>query len=134
MALNVQRAGPNDQAACAAVFVATVTQTFPDEPPEGRTIAAYAASVAGEEQWMAVLDRRTIAYISVYWKTNFIHSLYVLPEFQGQGVGKALLDTVLCCMRGDAELKTDKGNARAYAFYRHLGWFLSFPKIVIFIM
>ena len=118
----IRRAGPNDQAACAAVFIATVTATFPTEPPEGRTAAAYANSVAGEEQWAAFLNGRIIGYISVYWPTNFIHSLYVLPAHQGRGVGTALMKTVLTCAQGDLELKTDKGNRRAYDFYRRQGW------------
>lgn len=122
MGINIRRAGPNDQAACAAIFIATLTHAFPNEPAEARTAAAYAASVVDEEQWVAIVSGRIIAYISVYWPTNFIHSLYVLPEFQDQGAGRALIDTVLGCAQGDVELKTDKGNERAYAFYRHLGW------------
>ena len=119
---DIRRAGPNDQAACAAIFIATVSATFPNEPAEGRTAAAYAASVAGEEQWIARLNGKIIGYISVYWPTNFIHSLYILPNCQGQGAGKALLETVRQCALGDLELKTDKGNQRAYAFYRRQGW------------
>ena len=118
----IRRAGPADQAACAAIFVATVGATFPNEPPEGRTVEAYAASVRGEEQWVALVGHEIIGYISVYWPTNFIHSLYVLPTYQGQGAGRALLRTVLRAARGDMELKTDKGNARAYAFYARYGW------------
>ena len=105
----IRRAGPADQAACAAIFVATVGATFPNEPPE-------------EEQWVALVGHEIIGYISVYWPTNFIHSLYVLPTYQGQGAGRALLRTVLRAARGDMELKTDKGNARAYAFYARYGW------------
>lgn len=122
MPLGIRRAGPRDQAACAAIFIATITETFPNEPAQGRTAEAYAASVVGEEQWVAGSDGKIIGYISVYWPTNFIHSLYVLPGYQGQGAGRALLDTVLHCAQGDVELKTDKGNERAYAFYRRRGW------------
>lgn len=119
---DIRRAGPSDQAACATIFIATVTATFPNEPAEGRTAAAYAASVVGEEQWVARLDGKIIGYISVYWPTNFIHSLYILPAFQGRGAGQALLETVRQCALGDLELKTDKGNLRAYAFYLRQGW------------
>lgn len=122
MTPSIRRAGPNDQAACAAIFIATITATFPDEPALGRTAAAYAASVAGEEQWIAGFDGNIIGYISVYWPTNFIHSLYVLPSYQGRGAGRALVDTVLYCAQGDVELKMDKDNARAFAFYRRRGW------------
>ena len=71
---------------------------------------------------MAVDGKHIIALISVYWPTNFIHSLYVLPAFQGRGAGRALLTEVLRHAKGDMELKTDKVNVRAFDFYRHLGW------------
>jgi ribosomal protein S18 acetylase RimI-like enzyme len=119
MTLTVRRATPGDQPACTAIFIATVGATFPDEPA---TAEAYAASAAGEEQWVALKDGVIIAYISVYWPTNFIHSLYVLPEYQGQGAGRALLSAVAKTALGDLELKTDKANGRAFAFYRRLGW------------
>lgn len=122
MSLIVRRARPEDQLACAQVFVETVAATFPDEPEEGRSAGAYVTSIIGEEQWVALHDRRIIALISIYWQTNFIHSLYVLPAYQGRGVGRTLLAEVQRLARGDMELKTDKANSRAFEFYRHLGW------------
>jgi ribosomal protein S18 acetylase RimI-like enzyme len=122
MTWDIRRVGPNDQAACAAVFIATMTATFPNEPAEGKTAAAYAASVAGEEQWAAFWNGKIIGYISVYWPTNFIHSLYVLPAYQGRGAGKALMETAIQAAKGDLELKTDKVNQPAFMFYRRNGW------------
>lgn len=122
MSISIRRAVPADQAACAEIFVATVTATFPNEPAVGKTVDAYASSIVGEEQWVALRGGNIIGYISVYWPTNFIHSLYIRPDCQGQGAGRALLATVLQSAKGDMELKTDKGNQRAFAFYRRLGW------------
>ena len=120
--LAIRRAGPGDHDACAAIFIETLAAFFPDEPAAARTKAAYAASVAGEEQWVALLGVKIIGYISVYWPTNFIHNLYILPAFQGQGAGRLLMSNVLQQAHGDMELKTDKANARAFAFYRRHGW------------
>jgi ribosomal protein S18 acetylase RimI-like enzyme len=120
--IRVRRAGAEDQPACTRIFIETVTATFPNEPAQGRTAAAYADSVAGEEQWVALIRSDIIGYISVYWPTNFIHSLYVLPIYQSRGAGRALLAEVRKLAKGDLELKTDKANARAFAYYRHLGW------------
>ncbi len=118
----IRRAGAADQAACAAIFTETMAATFPHEPAAARSIAAYDASVVGEEQWVALAGSRIIGYISVYWPSNFIHSLYILPTWQGQGAGRQLVETVLHQALGDMELKTDKVNSRAFAFYRHIGW------------
>jgi ribosomal protein S18 acetylase RimI-like enzyme len=120
--LAIRRAGPGDHDACAAIFFETLAASFPNEPAAARTVTAYAASVVGEEQWVAVSGNRIIGYISVYWPSNFIHSLYVQPAFQGRGAGRLLMSTVLEQAQGDMELKTDKANVRAFAFYRRHGW------------
>jgi ribosomal protein S18 acetylase RimI-like enzyme len=120
--VRVRQAGVEDQPACTRIFIETVTTTFPQEPAEGKTASAYAASTAGEEQWVALDGPDIIGYISVYWPTNFIHSLYILPACQGRGAGGALLAQVRTLAKGDLELKTDKANERAFAYYRHLGW------------
>jgi len=113
---------PRDQSACARIFIETVTATFPNEPADGKTEAAYADSIVGEEQWVALSSGNVIGYISVYWPTNFIHSLYISPAFQGRGAGPALLAEIRQLTKGDLELKTDRANERAFAFYRRLGW------------
>jgi ribosomal protein S18 acetylase RimI-like enzyme len=122
MTISVRRAVPADHPVCAEIFIETVTATFPNEPPEGKTAEAYANSVAGEEQWVAINGSEIIGYISIYWPTNFIHSLYVRPSCQGQGAGRALLANALRGAKGDMELKTDKANMRAFTFYRRHGW------------
>lgn len=122
MTIAVRRAGASDQAACARIFVETVAATFPDEPAESRTEDAYYHSTVGEEQWVALDNGEIIGFISVYWPTNFIHSLYIQPDRQGRGAGQKLLCEVLRLAKGDMELKTDKMNTRAHAIYRHLGW------------
>lgn len=54
-----------------------------------------------------------------------IWALFVHPEYEGRGVGQALLDQ--CCrslaQRGLTRLKLDTGpQTRAAAFYRRAGW------------
>lgn len=122
MTIEVRRATPADEAGCAKVFIETVAITFPNEPAEGKTAAAFANSIVKEEQWVAYQGNMIIGYISIYWPTNFIHSLYILPSYQGRGAGSALLDAIQLCAKGDLELKTDKANERAFFFYRRRGW------------
>ena len=91
-------------------------------PPEYYVPERYFESIAGEEQWVALQNGEIIAVLSIYWPENFIHSLYVQPGVQGRGIGKRLLETALARSRGVCELKCDKANKRAVAFYKHLGW------------
>ena len=56
--------------------------------------------------------------------TVMLHQLYVLPAYQGHGIGGALLDEVLGDFP-DAEavrLEVEEQNSRAIAFYRTYGF------------
>lgn len=57
-------------------------------------------------------------------KAVMLHQLYVLPRFQGHGVGGMLLDEILNCFP-DAErvrLEVEGANSRAIAFYKAFGF------------
>ena len=60
--------------------------------------------------------------MSVYEPASFVHNLYVEPEVQGAGIGKALLARALALTGGKASLECQSRNPQALAFYRHLGW------------
>ena len=120
--LEIRLAVPEDHPACAAVFLAAYRQAFPLHPPEYYVPERYFESIAGEEQWVATQEARIIAVLSIYWAENFVHSLYVEPSLQGRGIGRRLLEAVVARAKGVCELKSDKVNKRAIAFYKHLGW------------
>ncbi len=118
----IRRAAPEDHPHCAAVFLAAYRQAFPLHPPEYYVPDRYYESITGEEQWVVLQDGTIIAVLSIYWPENFIHSLYVQPSLQTRGVGRRLLHAVLSRAKGVCELKCDRANKRAIAFYKHLGW------------
>ena len=120
--LVIRQAGPEDHPNCAAVFLAAYRQAFPLHPPEYYVPERYFESITGEEQWVTLQNGCIIAVLSIYWPENFIHSLYVQPELQGQGIGQRLLHAVVGRAKGVCELKCDRVNKRAIAFYKHLGW------------
>jgi GNAT superfamily N-acetyltransferase len=121
--LVIRPAAPEDHPTCAAVFLAAYRQAFPLHPPEYYVPERYFESINGEEQWVALRTGEIVAVLSVYWPENFIHSLYVHPAQQSSGVGRRLLQAVISRAKGVCELKCDKANRRAIAFYRHLGWY-----------
>ena len=121
--LVIRQAVPEDHPACAEVFLAAYRQAFPLHPAEYYVAERYFESITGEEQWVAVRAGQIIAVLSIYWPENFIHSLYVEPGVQNSGIGRRLLAVVLARAKGICELKCDKANKRAIAFYKRLGWY-----------
>lgn len=119
--LVIRAAGPADRDACRQVFAIARAATFTWLPPARRDLD-FAASTAGEELWVAVAAGTVVALASLYRPSRFLHHLYVLPEWQGRGIGRRLLDRIVAELGGSAALKCDSRNLPARGFYRHLGW------------
>ncbi|GAB2585994.1 GNAT family N-acetyltransferase [Kribbella endophytica] len=82
-----------------------------------RGVTLVAAGPAGEIVGMTGLGQEEGFW--VMWK------LYVLPDHQGSGVGKALLDAAIAALpSGTTELLLDVvvGNEKAIGFYRRNGF------------
>lgn len=81
--------------------------------------------------WIKSIDGKVVGSIAAIedWrdeKTAEIKRLFVLPEFHGGGVGRALLNTAMeFIKRNDYDriiLHTDKGMTRAQSFYEKNGF------------
>ena len=53
---------------------------------------------------------------------NFLHNLFVDPQYQSLGVGHVLLEHVQKTFTSTGSLKCLVKNARAVAFYQRHGW------------
>lgn len=88
--------------------------------------------LAKEGVWMAVVDGRPEAFMTL-GKTDYpesgaprqIHSLYVHPDHQGKGIGKALIKTAAedCLKNGEPRLSicVFTQNEPAKQLYKNLG-------------
>jgi len=61
-------------------------------------------------------------FISMWMPDNFIHHLFVHPDFMKKGIGRALLNAGLALTDGPATLKCLKRNNNALDFYKAQGW------------
>jgi GNAT superfamily N-acetyltransferase len=77
--------------------------------------------------WIAEISDRPIGFSIANATEKTIFGIFVLPEFEGQGVGRALMQTAenWFWSKGIEEiwlLTGNDSNLRAYGFYQHLNW------------
>jgi len=76
----------------------------------------------GEIIWVATDNNHLLGFISVWKRDNFIHNLFVHPDFVGRGVGTELLQVCLKDIGLPVTLKCSKPNVKARDFYLSKGW------------
>jgi len=82
----------------------------------------FDAVVLGETVLVAVVEGQRAGFAAILENDNFLHSLYVDPARQGQGVGSALLLQVEARFTSTGSLKCLAENSAALAFYQRRGW------------
>ena len=65
---------------------------------------------------------QAVGFVSAFQPGVFIHHLYVAPTYQSQGIGDALLESLMSWLPTPWHLKCVTANARAIKFYRVRGW------------
>lgn len=81
-------------------------------------------SIGDEELWVAECDDEVVGFISFWAEDNFIHNLFVHPEYMGKGIGSALLEKGLTRIGRPASLKCLVRNREAINFYTSRGWWI----------
>ena len=82
----------------------------------------FDAATLNEQIWVAEVDGHRAGFASLQANDNFLHNLFVGPEFQGQGVGSALLEKVQAQFSSTGALKCLVENHAALGFYQRHGW------------
>lgn len=77
--------------------------------------------------WVAEIGNQPIGFSIANATEKTIFGVFVLPSFEGQGVGRALMQDAESWLwsKGIEEIWLVTGNdpsLRAYGFYRHLNW------------
>ncbi len=87
--------------------------------------SSYLPFVTDGTAWVAETGADVIGFAAVDTTSNSVWALFVHPEAEGSGAGKALNDRILECARQrelrSLVLTTSKGT-RAERFYRDHGW------------
>lgn len=123
---NIRPAGGEDRHALADIYMRMRRATFTWVDPGRFQIEDFAVQSQGETVLVCQTHGGEIAGFVSYWEADdFIHMLYVGSEFQGHGVGTALLQALPGWPRRRYRLKCLVKNTRAQRFYQSIGFVIS---------
>lgn len=112
-----------DLAQIKKIFTLARRQAFYWEPADIFQDDDFEVATAGELIWVAEIVTGIVAgFISIWEVDSFIHLLFVHPEYQGQGIGQALLEKSYELVPFPIRLKCKSRNERAVRFYQRNGW------------
>jgi GNAT superfamily N-acetyltransferase len=106
----------------AALYVRSGSAAFTWRPENHFRAEDFAMFALDEEVWLALMGSALVGILSIFRPENFIHCLYVDPDAQGLGVGRALVEHVRRVVGEPLTLKLDVPNRKAIAFYEATGW------------
>lgn len=104
------------------LFLLTRQATFISRSPESFKMSDYKKSVEGEEVWVAEYDGKIVGFISLWVPDNFIHNLFIHPDYQRRGIGSDLLEIAEKRLIFPMTLKIAMDNLQACKFYEKHGW------------
>lgn len=82
----------------------------------------FDAITLGETILVAEHDGHRLGFAALLDNDNFLHSLFIDPQVQRQGVGSALLQAVQQRFSSTGALKCLAANQAACSFYQQHGW------------
>lgn len=131
MTIAYRQAVPDDTPACIVLRGMTRENAFSVErlAEVGVTLESWRASIADGSLpgHVATEGDRIVGYCFGERETGEIAVLALLPEHEGQGVGRTLLNLVVADFKGFGFARlflscSADPASRSYGFYRHLGW------------
>lgn len=123
LSLLIREMGPDDVGPLKEVYFKTRSQAFNWLNKNEIGLDDFEADTEGERIWVAVLEEKVVGFISAWEPENFIHHLFVLPEYFGQQIGSKLLSVCMQNIGRPAKLKCVSENVKALQFYRSRGWY-----------
>lgn len=111
-----------DRESLRRVYLETRRQVFPWLEGNSLKSSDFDKDTAGERIWVFEQAGRAVGFISASEADNFIHHLFILPQFFGIGGGSQLLQACLANIGYPARLECVAQNVDALEFYRSKGW------------
>jgi ribosomal protein S18 acetylase RimI-like enzyme len=113
---------PAEIGRAAEVYEKSGRASFTWRPKSHFQASDFKRFAQDEEVWIAIFGTAIVGTLSLYRSERFIHSLYIDPDAQRLGVGRALVERIRSEVVGPLTLKLDAPNVAAIAFYEATGW------------
>jgi len=120
--MSVRRFIEEDRQVLRYIYFESRRSAFPWLSEESLEFLDFDKDTQGESIWVSEREGSVVGFVSVYEAENFIHNIFVRPEWVGRGCGSELLAACLESMGRPAWLKCVAENTRALEFYRVKGW------------
>lgn len=104
------------------IYLNVRKETFDWLNSERYQLSDFDESTNGELILTAKLNDKIVGFISIWEADKFIHNLFVTREYQGMGVGTALIKATVQIMGLPLTLKCMKKNEKAIKFYTNNNW------------
>lgn len=111
-----------DRSTLRRIYLETKRRTFSWLGTDSLAVDDFDKDTEGERIWVYELSEKIVGFVSIWEPENFIHHLFVLPEFSRQGYGAQLLAVSMASMNHPITLKCASQNTNALEFYRANGW------------
>lgn len=108
--------------ALRGVFLRARLHTFQSADIDPFKLTDFDRTIEGEIVIVALCNGEPVGFASWWEPDNFLHNLFIDPDYSKQGLGRMLLQECLRNIGRPARLKCLVKNRNAMEFYRHLGW------------
>ncbi|MCM3737569.1 GNAT family N-acetyltransferase [Bacillus cytotoxicus] len=120
--MNIRIANELDYPDLRMIYLESRRKSFHWADIETMTLEDFDKDTVEEYIILAEENNRILGFASLYLPENFIHNLFVHPDYSGKGAGGALLNASIEKMNKPLRLKCVSRNEKAMKFYENKGW------------
>lgn len=107
----------------AELYVKSRIVAFPWLSPEHFKLTDFDWDTKGESILVMLAGEVIIGFSSSWLPQNFLHNIFIHPDYLRKGYGTVLLGETLKILELPVRLKCQKNNNRAIEFYNYHGWY-----------
>ncbi|WP_139997446.1 GNAT family N-acetyltransferase [Paenibacillus paridis] len=120
--MNIRAANQSDYPELRMVYLESRRKSFHWAVAEEMALEDFNKHTVEEYIILAEKDNHILGFASLYLPDDFIHHLFVHPDFLGKDVGGQLVNASIEKMNKPIRLKCISKNQKAMKFYEYNGW------------